>query len=75
MAETITAELNLFDSQNHETTLEYLNSIGMTFHSGLENIYLNIEVVTEPKVLSNLRDAGIFGIRGGWSIINISSLG
>ncbi len=48
-----------------ETTLEYLNTIGMTFHSSLEDIYFNIEVANEPKVLSELRDAGIFEIRGG----------
>ncbi len=47
----------------------------MTFHSGLEDIYFNIEVANEPKVLSELRDAGIFEIRGGWSIINMSNLG
>ena len=47
----------------------------MTFHGGLEDVYLNIEVAYEPKVLTDLRSAGIFHIRGGWSIINMSSLG
>lgn len=75
MSETTTAELNLFDSKNHETTLKYLNFTGITFDSGLEDIYFNIEVAEEPKVLGDLRNAGIFQIRGAWSIINMSHLG
>lgn len=75
MSEIITAELVLVGSKNHEITVEYLNSIGMTFHNGLDDIYFNIEVANEPKALSDLRNAGIFKIRGGWSIMNMSHLG
>lgn len=74
MSETITAELLLVDSKNDETTVEYLNSIGMTFDSGLEDVYLNIEVVNEPKILNDLRNAGIFKIRGNWNITKMSHL-
>ena len=74
MSQTIVAPYLLINSEDSEATVDYLNSIEMTFADGLDNKYFHIEVSKEPEILNDLREAGIFKLRGGWSIINMNSL-
>ena len=75
MSKTITVQFLGVDSKDYEANIEYLNSLGMTFFNGFEDAYFNIEVNNEPKILNELSEAGIFKLRGGWSIIRMTSLG
>jgi hypothetical protein len=75
MSKTITVQYFPLVAEDSKLTTKYLNSLGMTSVNGFEETYFHIEVSEEPEILNDLREAGIFELRGGWSIHRITAQG